>query len=56
MQNSGHLRLCQQPWAAHALRSDQNLETFKLLSEISYPKIFSFGHFSGYNGLIDTYE
>ena len=24
MQNSGHLRLCQQPRAAHALRSDQN--------------------------------
>ena len=23
MQNSGHLRLCQQPRAAHALRSDQ---------------------------------
>ena len=23
MQNSGHLRLCQQPQAAHALRSDQ---------------------------------
>ena len=21
---SGHLRLCQQPWAAYALRSDQN--------------------------------
>ena len=27
MQNSGHLRLCQQPRAAHALRSDQNLST-----------------------------
>ena len=24
--NSGHLRLCQQPMAAHALRSDQNLK------------------------------
>ena len=24
--NSGHLRLCQQPRAAHALRSDQKLE------------------------------
>jgi hypothetical protein len=26
MQNSGHLRLCQQQRAAHALRSDQNTE------------------------------
>ena len=24
---SGHLRLCQQPRAAHALRSDQNLKS-----------------------------
>ena len=24
-QNSGHLRLCQQPRAAHALRSDQDI-------------------------------
>jgi hypothetical protein len=27
---SGHLRLCQQPRAAHALRSDQNYEESSL--------------------------
>ena len=29
MQNSGHLRLCQQPRAAHALRSDQNINKLR---------------------------
>ena len=36
MQNSGHLRLCQQPRAAHALRSDQKFEIVSYKEEMSY--------------------
>ena len=50
MQNSGHLRLCQQPRAAHALRSDQHFfhptatsigycKTFKLVDQWVWYKI-----------------
>ena len=37
---SGHLRLCQQPRAAHALRSDQKHDTLyiKLLSTNLFPQ------------------
>ena len=34
---SGHLRLCQQPRAAHALRSDQNEATCTDQEEIRRP-------------------
>ena len=50
MQNSDHLRLCQQPRAAHALRSDQNTKEEILIdyteekntSEEEFPSSVSF--------------
>ena len=37
---SGHLRLCQQPRAAHALRSDQKLSDGTVSMSVIYEKIF----------------